>query len=665
MRRLLLLLVWTSFLAAPAPSLAQTRAPDLAQLSIEELMRIEVTSAGRKTQPLSDVAAAVFVITQDDIRRSGMTSIPDLLRMAPGVDVAQIDSSKWAVTVRGFNGLYANKLLVLVDGRSVYNRLFSGAIWDANDLMLDDIDRIEVIRGPGAAMWGANAVNGVINIVTKSAADTQGGLVRADAGRSAQQGGIRYGGTRGEARYRVYAQWTEREQSLIVPGTRADDASRSLTTGFRTDWSHQAEAFSFDGRLTAGRARGLWTNFDPLTAAREPLLTDRSESHGGHLLGRWTHTRAGGQSLKVQAFVDISGRQEPVGDYQRKAFDLDAQYRATYGARHDIVAGAGYRFVDEKLTGRVGIALVPPENRSSLVTGFIQDEIAFFGKRLAVTLGSQIQYDSDTGTGVQPTARAMWKGFPNQRLWVATSRSLRTPSLISRGIRLTYPPIAGPGGLPLVITVLGDPEFRTEEFVDAEAGYRLEVGTTGSVDLTGFVGRYDDLSTQEVAAPIVQFVPSPRILVVSHLGNELAATTRGLEVAGLWQPFPAWRLDGSYTLFQIDPSPHASSLDPDAAFEDGSAPRHQWRVRSSYSPGTRATVNLAISRVGPLEQLHVDPYMRADINLEVRFTDRLSVMAIGQNLFEAAHFEFGGADALVQAAQVPRSAGVRLRWTFR
>lgn len=664
MRRLLLLLVWTSLLAAPAPSLAQTRLPDLGQLSIEDLMRIEVTSAGRKKQSLTDVAAAVFVITQDDIRRSGMTSVPELLRLAPGVDVAQIDSSRWAVSVRGFNGLYANKLLVLVDGRSVYNRLFSGAFWDANDLMLDDIDRIEVIRGPGAAMWGANAVNGVINIVTKSAADTQGGLVRVEGGRWGQQGGVRYGGALGEIRYRVYAQWTGREETLLAQGEQANDESRSLMAGFRADGTRQADAFTVEGRFTDGRAHGLWTNFDPLTAANRPFATDPSDSQGGHLLGRWTHTRAGGQSLKVQSFVDLSRRHEPIADHDRKAFDIDTQYRATYRARHDIVIGAGYRFVDEKLTGSVGLTLVPPENRSSLVTGFIQDEIAFFGDRLAVTLGSQVQHDSGSGAGIQPTARAMWKGLPRQRVWAALSRALRTPSLAQLGARLEQPPIMTASGLPLFVTVLGDPAAKTERFVDAEAGYRLEIGTTGSIDVTGFVGRYSDLATQEVEAPIVQFVPSPRILVTTRLANELAATTRGIEVVGVWTPVPSWRLDGSYTLFDLTPHLSATSQDPDAQFEDRTAPRQQWRVRSSFSPAARATVNIAVSHVDPLELLLVEAYTRADINLEVRFTDRLSVMAIGQNLFKAAHFEFGGADALVQATQVPRSAGVRLRWTF-
>ena len=320
-------------------------------MSIEDLMNIEITSASRKEQRAADVAAAVFVITHDDIRRSGMTTIPDLLRLAPGVEVAQINSNKWAVSVRGFNGLYANKLLVLVDGRSVYNRIFSGVLWDAEDLMLDDIDRIEVIRGPGAAMWGANAVNGVINIVTKATADTQGGLVRVDGGRFGEQGAVRYGGTLGAARYRLYSQWTGRDQSLIAPGTRANDASHSVTTGFRADWTTQPGAFMLEGAFTAGQARALWPNLDPQTAAREPIANDPSDAQGGHLLGRWTHTRAGGASLQIQSFVDIAGRQEPVGNYDRQTFDVDTQYHTALGAHQDLVAGAGYRFIGETVRG--------------------------------------------------------------------------------------------------------------------------------------------------------------------------------------------------------------------------------------------------------------------------------------------------------------------------
>lgn len=648
----------------PSTSLAQSPAPDLSHMSIEDLMNIEVTSASRKEQRASDVASAVFVITHDDIRRSGLTSIPELLRLAPGVDVAQINSNKWAVSVRGFNGLYANKLLVLVDGRSVYTRLFSGVLWDALDLMLDDVDRIEVIRGPGAAMWGANAVNGVINIVTKTAAETQGGLVRVDAGRSGRQAGLRYGGTAGATRYRLYAQWTGRAQSLFAAGTRADDASGSLTTGFRADWDTQPDAFVLEGGFTAGRTRAVWANLDPETAAREPIANERSEANGGHLLGRWTHARTGGASLQVQSFVDVVDRHEPVADYRRRAFDVDAQYHTALGAHQDLVVGAGYRFIAERLAGHVGFSLVPANDNSSLLSAFVQDEIALFGKRLSITLGSQLQYDSYAGVGAQPTARVIWKARPGQRFWAATSRALRTPSLTDRGIHLDYPPVPGPGALPLFATGLGNPAAKTETFVDTEAGYRVDVGTAVSIDATAFLGRYDDLQTEEPAVPVVQLLPWPRVVVISQFGNQLQATTRGLEVAGHWTPVPAWRLDGSYTAFHVTPHLSAASRDPGAASEDGSAPRAQWQLRSAFSPGRRATLDVAVFRVGPLARFGVAAYTRADATAEWRFTSRLSAMAIGQNLFDAAHPEFASARSLVMATQVARSASVRLRWTF-
>jgi iron complex outermembrane recepter protein len=658
-RALVLVLV-----AVPSPGLAQSRAPDLSQVSIEDLMNIEVTSASRKEQRAADVAAAVFVITHDDIRRSGMTTLPDLLRLAPGVNVAQINSNKWAVSVRGFNAMYANKLLVLVDGRNIYSRIFSGVLWDTEDLMLDDIDRIEVIRGPGAALWGANAVNAVINIVTKAAADTQGGLVRVDAGRAGEQAGVRYGGTLGAASYRLYSQWSGRDQSLIGPGTRANDASHNVTTGFRADWATRPDAFMVQGDFTAGQARALWPNLDSQTAAREPIVDDPSDSQGGHLLGRWTRTRTGGATLQVQSFVDIAGRQEPVGDYRRRAFDLDTQYHTTGRGHQDLVAGAGYRFIDERFDGRVGVALTPAQNSSSLLTAFVQDEIGFLANRLAVTLGSQLQYDSVAGAGVQPTARVMWKGLPRQRVWAAMSRALRTPSLNDLGLRLDYPPVPSGAGLPLFVRALGNPSAQTEQLVDVEVGYRLEIGTNASIDVTGFGGRYDHLVTNELAAPLVEFVPSPRILVVGQTGNELEATTRGLEIAGQWAPLHTLRVDGSYTAFQMSPHPSAASQDPSAATTAGNAPRAQWQLRATFSPVARATLNAAMFHVGRLEQLQVSAYTRADVGAEWRFTSGLSVMATGQNLFDAAHAEFAGPHSLLLPTQVPRSASLRLRWAF-
>ena len=382
----LLRVVLFGLAAVPSTAFAQGSVPDLGQMSIEDLMNIKVTSASRKEERAIDVAAAVFVITNDDIRRSGMTTIPDLLRLVPGVQVAQINSNKWAVSVRGFNGLYANKLLVLIDGRSVYHRIFAGVFWDAEDLLFDDIDRIEVIRGPGAALWGANAVNGVINIVTKSAANTQGALVRVDGGRSGGQGAIRYGGAAGEARYRLYAQWTGRDQSLITPDTRANDRSHSVTTGFRADLTTRRGALMLEGDVTAGQMRALWPNLNPETANSQPIADVPSDSQGGHLLARWTQARPGGGSLQIQSFVDIGARDEPVGHYHGKTFDFDTQYHTALGTRQDLVMGAGYRFDTATFAGQVGFSMTPSDDRSSLFTAFVRDDIALVGNRLVVTV---------------------------------------------------------------------------------------------------------------------------------------------------------------------------------------------------------------------------------------------------------------------------------------
>ena len=647
----------------PEAALAQTNPRGLAQVSLEDLMNIEITSASRKEERAADVAAAVYVITQEQIQRSGMTTIPDLLRLVPGVDVAQINSNKWAVSVRGFNGLYANKLLVLVDGRSLYNRIFSGVLWGSADLMLDDVDRIEVIRGPGAAVWGANAVNGVINIVTKSAADTRGGLVRVDGGSFQSQGAARYGGTLGSGAYRVYSQWTGNDGSLMAPGSQANDASHNLTSGFRADWSTRPDAFVVEGSFTAGQQRALWPNLNPQTASLEPIANVPSDSRSGNVLGRWTHSSASGASLQVQSFVDIEHRQEPIGDYERNMVDIDTQYHRSLGARHDLVAGAGFRFFDEKFAGHVGFGLNPAIGDSKLVTAFAQDEVRLAGGRVAVTLGAQIQHDTDVGVGVQPTARALWKVSDGQRLWAAASRALRTPSLDERGISIDFPPATGPGGVPVLISVRGNPSAQTENFVDAEGGYRLEIGRAASVDVTGFTGRYHNLHTQEPTAPVFEVAPVPHISEVVQFGNLLQADTRGLEVAGHWSPIAAWHLDASSTFFRLFPHP-GTSLDPASAAYDGNAPRHQWQLHSGFPIGRRGTLDAVVLHVGMLAQTGVAAYTRADIRAEWRVTDHLSAIVVGQNLLDASHSEFASSVSFLTATQIPRSASFRLRWMF-
>ena len=338
--------------------LAQGRPPDLSLVSIEDLMNIEITSASRKEQRAGDVAAAVFVITQDDIRRSGMTTLPDLLRLVPGVEVAQINSNKWAVSVRGFNALYANKLLVLVDGRTIYSRIFSGVFWDTEDLLLDDIDRIEVIRGPGAAIWGANAVNGVINIVTRPRPKRRVDWSASTVGVSANREPC-YGGTFGSAHLPGLSQWTRRHDSLIAPDPLADDASQSTTRDFAPT-GPASPGVHPRGRFHGRTGTRALAQLQPANGRREPIANVASDTQGGHFLGRWTHTRAGGASLQIQSYVDIARPEEPVGDYERHA--VRRRHALPHCARehHDVVAGASYRFNQERFDGRVGFSLTPP-----------------------------------------------------------------------------------------------------------------------------------------------------------------------------------------------------------------------------------------------------------------------------------------------------------------
>ncbi|MEO7272392.1 MAG: TonB-dependent receptor [Vicinamibacterales bacterium] len=648
----------------PAALGAQQSPRNLVDLSLEELMNVEVTSASRKEQRAADVPAAIYVITSDDIRRSGMTAVPDLLRLAPGVNVARVNANQWAVSIRGFNEVSANKLLVLVDGRSVYDRISSGVIWTAEDLMVDDIERIEVIRGPAAAMWGANAVNGVINVVTKSAADTQGGLVRLDYGGLTAQGAVRYGGAIGTGRYRAYTQWSRTDPSLATTGGEAGDGAHSLTAGMRADWVRSTGTLTLEGAYTAGQMHALWPNTDLATATANPVLGDPGENHVGHVVGRWTRSLANGGSWQVQSFADVAAYHQPFADYSRQVFDVDTQYHRGRHGRHDIVAGAGYRLGQDRYDGILGYTLMPINGRSQLMTVFAQDEISLVPTRVAVTLGTQAQYDSAAGAGLQPTARLTWTVTPSQRVWAATSRALRTPSRYEHALHLGLPKGIVEGGLPLVVTTLGNPDLATETFVDVEAGYRLEIGKAAALDVTTFAGRYEHLRTNETSAPTVSFDGIPHVSVLSVFGNQLAASTRGLELAGEVVPLAGWRLAGSYTLFRLTPHLQAGSTDPTAASYTGLAPRAQWNLGSTWGGGSRQTIALALFHAGPLPTMGLGSYTRADVTIEWAATRSVILAAIGQNLLQPAHGEFVGPDAFVGATNMPRRLGLRVRWTF-
>lgn len=647
---------------------AQTAPVSLSQVSLEDLMKIEVSSASRKEQQAEDVPAAVYVITHDDIRRSGMTSVPDLLRLAPGVEVAQLNSNKWSVSVRGFGGLYSNKLLVLVDGRTVYNPLFAGVLWDTEDLMLEDVDRIEVIRGPGAAVWGANAVNGVINIMTRPAADTRGLLVRGSVG-GFERGtaAIRYGGTAGaNAAYRAYAQLSLNGSSTTATAASANDRWRSFTSGFRGDWARGADAVMVEGTVTLGQQRPLWIDLRPAAVAASSAGSV-SSTEVGDVLARWTRTNRRGATFQLQSFIDVAHRAELIGNYRRRTVDIDGVYHAVFGAAHDVVAGGGYRATTESTVGGVGYTFFPVQASVDRVNAFVQDEIALAARRVSLTLGAKFERESDDGSNVQPTARVLWRATPRQRLWGSVSHALRTPSLADKGIRVDFPasaPTPQSGELPIAISLTGNPALEAERMTGGDAGYRVEIGSRATIDVAAFIGRYDKLKTIEPSTPSLTFVNGlPVIRVSATYQNLLSADTRGAEISARFVVSDAWRLDGRFSAFDLSPHPDPTSQDPAGAAFDGSAPAYQWRVHSAQAFGPRLQTDLHLFHVGPLVQLGIAGYTRADARVEWVATPRLSLVAEGHNLFDASHTEFGG-DVTVLSTQVPRRFSLRLTWRY-
>src|SRR6266446_877925 len=473
-------LVLAFLLLAHVPASAQTEqavepAKALKQLSLEELFDLEVTSVSQKPEPVSKTAAAVHVVTSDDIRRTGALSIPEALRYVPGVEVARVDSRSYAITARGFNGTTANKLLVLIDGRSVYTPLYSGVFWDAQDAFMEDIEQIEVIRGPGATVWGANAVNGVINVISKSAANTQGFLVTGGAG-NMERGfaGARYGGALGpRAFFRVYAKAFDRGPSKLPHGQDAGDASRMHQGGLRADWTPTTA----DGVTVQGDFYG--SGIDRRSAGP----TDISGSNG---LARWTRAFSGHSSLQLQGYYDRTKRE--IASTLNEAldtYDLTLNHHLAPAARHDVVWGLGFPLTDDDVRNSSALlAFLPPRLTQRLYTGFVQDEIALEADRLYLTMGSKVEHNSYTGFEYQPSLRLAWMPKPEQTLWAAASRAVRAPSRIDRDFFVPAQP-------PYFL--VGDSTFQSEVLYAYELGYKSRPLTDLTASISTFYNVYDKL----------------------------------------------------------------------------------------------------------------------------------------------------------------------------
>jgi iron complex outermembrane receptor protein len=644
-------------------------------MSLEALMDIQVTSVSKRAESLSDAAAAVFVITAEDLRRSGVTTIPDALRMVPGVQVGRIDANKWAITARGFNGRFANKLLVLLDGRSVYTPLYSGVYWDVQDTLLEDVDRIEVIRGPGATLWGANAVNGVINIVTKPSRDTRGLLLSGGVG-TEERGfaGARYGAAVGEAgSYRVFAKAFRRDGAVDANGDDTADDWRALRAGFRSDWAvSPRDGLTVQGDVYTGETGSteqIPVAVPPYTLIREP----ETESSGGNLLARWSRELSATSRFTFQAYVDHTRRDEPaLVEETRDTFDLDFQHAFAPASRHDVVWGLGYRVTrDDTEPGLTGAA-DPSSRTDDLFSAFFQDDIALVADRLRLILGSKVEHNDYTDWEIQPTGRLVWTPHAQHTLWSSVSRAVRTPSRgeVDGSVDLwSVPPNPPQVPLPVLVAVQPEGEFESEEVVALEVGYRFSPADNLLLDLAGFYNLYDNLRDAGLGQPtLVPDPQGPHLVQPVILDNTMDGKGYGVELAADWSPLEGWRLKAAYTYLKLDlEGAEAEILDAgEGAFFEGNIPRHAFSLRSQADLTDTVELDLWLRYVDDLPGIAdpaVDDYLTLDARLGWRPTQALEVSLVGQNLLGPRHFEAvseGGAGA--RASQVERGVYAKVTW---
>ena len=659
--------VLLSAFAVLLPCVAFGQTPiDLSQASLEDLMNIRVTSVNKKDQSLSRTGAAVFVITQEDIRRSGMTNIPDLLRMVPGVDVAQVDSHYWAISIRGFNHEFATKVLVLIDGRTVYLPLLSGVFWDTQDVPLEDIERIEVIRGPGGTVWGANAVNGVINIITKSSKQTQGGLIVAGTGsKESADGLLQYGGAAGQSgTYRVFGRYFQMNSSQPVNGLPGDDGWHGSHGGFRSDWdlspenllTVQGDFFGIsEGQpittLISSQLPNLYTFNDKTTAATANVLT------------RWTHTFSDGSEATMQTYYDRYRRTDEGTSSTLNTGDLDFQYHFHAGSRNDLVAGGGYRVAEEQLANGYALGFTTPQRRDNLFNVFVQDEIRITDS-LALTAGSKFEHNSYTGFEYEPSAQLVWTPTKQQTVWASVSRAIRQPALYDVALDYYAQTMPLPTGGFALLELFGGKSVA-EKLLDYEAGYRADLSKRVSVDLTLFASRYHNQQSTEPGAPYFALTPAPPHLVIPfYFANLGYANDYGLEFFARWNVNNRWQISPGYSYLDMNVKFEPSSQDVlDRGFA-GLSPKHQFQVRSNLNLPHRLEWDASLYYVSELWSAPVPAYERLDTRIGWRAGESLEFSVVGQNLLSPRHGEFGNPYDFVMPTYAQRSVFGKVTWRF-
>jgi iron complex outermembrane receptor protein len=619
----------STVLACPAS--AQT-APNLANLSLEELSNLEVTSVSRRSEPLSQAPSAVYVIHREEILRSGATTLPEILRLAPNLFVAQTSANHYIVTARGFSGsdeaqAFSNKLLVLIDGRSVYSPLFSGVYWDMQDVLPENIDRIEVVSGPGATLWGANAVNGVINIITLDAAESTGFTGTAQVGDQEQSLGARYGARMGDLAFRIYARGVASDATETASGGDAEDAWSRLQGGFRVDWNlDDNDLLSLHGDAFEGS---------------EDQPGGRTEDfRGRNLTGHWTHSWASGAALQALAYYDRAERATPSsGKFAVDTFNIDVQHSFDLGSAHKIVWGGGLRSSEYRIRPSPDFFFEPAKGTLKLASAFAQDTISVTPE-LRLTLGVKVEDDPYVSAKLLPSARLAWTPDSTTLVWAAVSRAVRSPTPFDRDVRERL------GGQ---LFLIGDADFRHEDLTAYEAGTRLEFGGRATLSVSGFYNVYDDLRSIEFA---------PVTLLPLRWGNRMRGDTYGVEAWGEYRVTNWWRLWAGYAFLEKNLTFDKDSSRLLGVAQAGNDPKHRAMMRTAFDIGDRGALDATLRYSSAMPDPHVPAYAELDARFRWRLTDNTALIIGGRNLLHDDHVEFS------PGAPLPRTGYVGLRWRF-
>ena len=621
-------------LALATPLLAQTD-PDLPppselkMMRIDQLMDIDVTSVSKHAERLWDSASAIQVITGDDINQSGATSIPEALRIATNLEVAQIDSHQWAITSRGFNNVFADKMLVLMDGRTVYTPLYAGVYWDVQSTLMEDLDRIEVISGPGATQWGSNAVNGVINITTKSAKDTQGGLVSAELGTQLKDDiGVRYGGELAPGvYYRVYAKYFDHNDTKAAQGIDPEDEWNMGQGGFRIDWTRSPDnTLTFQGDLYGG--------------AIDTNGPDQTGMNGRNLLGRWTQTYGENSDLQVQAYYDHTHRSIPESFTQTlDTYDVDVQRKFMLGNSNLIVYGLGYRDVDDDITNTPAQQFLPPHVSRSTYNAFAQDEITLLPDVLHFTGGTKVEHNDYTGWEIEPSGRFSWTPNKQQTVWTAVSRAVRTPSRVDSDL---FSP-----------KIDGGPDVVSEVLVAYELGYRVQVTSRFNGSVATYYNVYDDLSSLEPVNP-----PSPFPVERS---NGFEGHSTGAELTADYQVNTSWRLRAGYNELRVHTSPQPGTLATPQTRSNAHDPNHQASLRSMLDLSSSWEFDADLRYVSQIANQSLPGYTEMGLRLGWHPVAAWEFSVDGQNLLHSKHAEFNTPGS---RREIPRSVYGKTVWRF-